>query len=58
MYDMFINVIYIFKSFGSYVGSEPNDLGAYADINRSSVVDFNDLDIFSGEWFWGANTEN
>jgi len=33
--------------FGEHVGSDPNDLGAYADINRSGVVDNNDVRDFS-----------
>jgi len=34
------------NTFGSYVGSEPNNFNAYADINRSGGVDFDDLNIF------------
>jgi len=34
------------NTFGDYVGSEPNDFNAYADINRSGSVDFEDLEIF------------
>jgi hypothetical protein len=34
------------NTFGDYVGSEPNNFNAYADINRSGTVDFDDLDIF------------
>jgi hypothetical protein len=34
------------NTFGSYVGSDVNDFNAYADINRSGTVDFDDLDIF------------
>ena len=41
--------------FGSYVGKDVNDLGAYADIDRSGSVDVNDLDKFSQEWLWDAN---
>ena len=34
------------NTFGSYVGSDVNNYNAYADINRSGGVDFDDLDIF------------
>ena len=34
------------NTFGSYVGSEPNNYNAYADINRSGTIDNNDLNIF------------
>ncbi len=44
--------------FGEFVGADVNDLGAYADINRSGVVDYNDLSAFSGEWLWDANDPN
>lgn len=46
------------NTFGSYVGSEPNNLGAYADIDRSGAVDYEDLNIFSGEWLYNANDPN
>ena len=44
--------------FGSNIGSAPDDLGAYADIDRSGTVDFNDLDYFTIEWLWDANDPN
>lgn len=44
--------------FGSYVGKDVNDLGAYADINRSGIVDSNDLRLFANEWLWDANAPN
>jgi hypothetical protein len=47
--------------FGSYVGADVNDLGAYADIDRSGdvdVYDFNDLGDFSYEWLWDAQDAN
>ena len=34
------------NTFGSYVGSEPNNFNAYADIDRSGDVGFSDLEIF------------
>jgi hypothetical protein len=46
------------NTFGSYVGSEPNNYNAYADINRDGSVDYSDLSIFSGEWLYNADTEN
>jgi hypothetical protein len=35
-----------------------NDLGAYADIDRSGTVDCNDLSLFSGEWLYNADNPN
>ena len=43
------------NTLGAYVGKEPNDLDAYADIDRNGRVDYNDLSILSGEWLWDAN---
>ena len=34
------------NTFGSYVGSDVNNFNAYADINRSGTVDYDDLNIF------------
>jgi len=34
------------NTFGSYVGSEPNNYNAYADIDRNGSVGLEDLDIF------------
>jgi len=34
------------NTFGDYVGSEPNNFNAYADIDRSGTVGLEDLDIF------------
>ncbi len=44
--------------FGSYVGKDVNDLGAYADINRDGFVDPCDLGDFSYEWLWDADDPN
>lgn len=44
--------------FGSYVGADVNDLGAYADIDRSGNVDVNDLGYVSYEWLWDAQDAN
>ena len=41
--------------FGSYVGKNVNDLGAYADINRDGKVDNLDLMVLGNEWLWNAN---
>lgn len=38
--------------FGAYIGKDVNDLGAYADINRSGAVDMNDVSNFSYEYLW------
>jgi len=46
------------NTLGSNVGKDPNDLDAYADIDRSGRVDYNDLSLFSGEWLWDANDPN
>jgi hypothetical protein len=43
---------------GDNVGSDPNNLDAYADFDRNGIVDFNDLSIFSGKWLWDANDPN
>lgn len=39
-------------------GADPNNLDDYSDINRSGVVDYNDLSLFSNEWLWDANDPN
>lgn len=39
--------------FGSNVGSDPNDLGAYADIDRTGTVDYEDLGYMTDEWLDG-----
>jgi len=44
--------------FGSYVGKDVNDLGAYADIDRSGAVDINDLGIYCSEYLWDADDPN
>jgi|SRR3989338_2595986 len=44
--------------FGSYVGADVNDLGAYADIDRNGSVDVNDLNYISYEWLWNADDPN
>lgn len=53
--------------FGSNVGAEVNDFGAYADMTDTydannvmvsygdGVVDYNDLGAFYDEWLWDAN---
>jgi hypothetical protein len=46
------------NTLGSNVGKDPNDLAAYSDIDRSGIVDYNDLSLFSGEWLWDANDPN
>jgi hypothetical protein len=46
------------NTLGSDVGSDVNDSNAYADIDRSGAVDYNDLSLFSGEWLWDANDPN
>ena len=43
------------NTFGDYVGSEPNNYNAYADIDRDGGVDYEDLNIFSGEWLYNAD---
>lgn len=39
-------------------GADANNLDDYSDIDRSGVIDFNDLSIFSDEWLWDANDPN
>jgi len=43
---------------GSNVGSDTNDLGAYADMDRSGTVDYNDASLFVNEWLWDADDPN
>ena len=40
------------ERFGEYVGSNPADLGAYADIDRLGTVDINDLSAFCSEYLF------
>ena len=42
----------LIDKFGTNVGKDVNDLGAYADINRSGAVDMNDLGSFAFEYLW------
>jgi len=44
--------------FGSYVGKDVNDLGAYADIDRNGIVDLEDLGIYCSEYLWDADDPN
>jgi len=44
--------------FGSYVGADVNDLGAYADIDRNGSVDFNDVGYLNTEWLYNADDPN
>lgn len=40
---------------GIDIGSNPNNLDDYADIDRSGTVDVNDLADFCFEWLWDAD---
>lgn len=46
------------NTLGDNVGSDPNNLDSYSDIDRSGAVDCNDLGIFSGEWLYNADDPN